>query len=102
MKGRYIGENIRLLYDLVFYTKLRKQPSMLLLIDSEKAFDSVSHKFVFKALNFLNFGPSIMKWIKLFYSNCMSSVLVYGNATKQFKLGRGCRQGDPISPYMTY
>ena len=24
MKGRYIGENIRLLYELIFYTKLRK------------------------------------------------------------------------------
>ena len=100
MKGRYIGENIRLLYDLIFYTKLRQKPGMLLLIDFEKAFDSVSHKFVFKALNFLNFGQSIMKWIKLFYSNCMSSVLVNGNATKQFKLGRGCRQGDPLSPYI--
>ena len=74
MEGRYTGENIRLLYDLIFYTKLRKQPGMLLLMDFEKVFHSVSHKFVFKALNFLNFGPSIMKWINLLYSNCMSSV----------------------------
>ena len=66
MKGRYIGENIRLLYDLIFYTKLRKKPGMLLLIDFEKAFDSVSHKFIFKALDFLNFGPSIIRWIRLF------------------------------------
>ena len=73
---------------------------MLLLIDFEKAFDSVSHKFIFKALDFLNFGPSIIRWIKLFYNNCMSSVLVNGTATKQFKLGRGCRQGDPLSPYI--
>ena len=100
MKGRYIGENIRLLYDLIFYTKLRKKPGMLLLIDFEKAFDSVSHKFIFKALDFLNFGPSIIRWIRLFYNNCMSSVLVNGTATKQFKLGRGCRQGDPLSPYI--
>ena len=41
MKGRYIGENIRLLYDLIFYTKLHKKPGMLLLIDFEKAFDTV-------------------------------------------------------------
>ena len=55
MKGRYIGENIRLLYDLIFYTKLRKKPGMLLLIDFEKTFDSVSHKFMFKAFKFPKF-----------------------------------------------
>ena len=61
MEGRYIGENIRLLYDLMFYTKLRKQPHMLLLIDFEKAFDSVSQKIIFKAFKFLNFWPPIIK-----------------------------------------
>ena len=100
MKGRYIGENIRLLYDLILYTQLHNQPGMLLLIDFEKAFDSVSHTFIFKCLNFLNFGPSFNRWIKLFYTKCLSSVLVNGNASKQFELGRGCRQGDPLSPYI--
>jgi len=100
MKNRYIGENIRLLYDLIFYTELQNKPGMLLLIDFEKAFDSVSHKFIFKMFDFLNFGPSFKKWLKLFYSKCQASVLVNGTASKQFTLGRGCRQGDPLSPYV--
>ncbi len=100
MKGRYIGENTRLLYDLILYTQLHNQPGMLLLIDFEKAFDSVSHKFIFKVLDFLSFGPSFKKWIKLFYNESVSSVMVNGNASKQFQLGRGCRQGDPLSPYI--
>ena len=100
MKGRYIEENIRLLYDLIMYSKLHNKPGMLLLIDFEKAFDSVSHKFIFKTLKFFDLGPSFMKWMKLFYNKCKSLVLINGNATNQFDLGRGCRQGDPLSPYI--
>ena len=42
LKGRYIGENIRLMYDLLSYTENNIIPGLLLLIDFEKAFDSVS------------------------------------------------------------
>ena len=41
MKGRYIGENIRLLYDVLVYTSFYKTPGLLLAVDFEKAFDSV-------------------------------------------------------------
>ena len=43
---------IRLLYDFIFNAKLRKQQGMLLLIDFEKAFDSVSHKARFQSMDF--------------------------------------------------
>ena len=39
LAGRYIGENIRLLYDLMDYTSKNKILAVLLLIDFEKAFD---------------------------------------------------------------
>jgi len=84
MKGRYIGENIRQLYDIILYTELYNKPGMLLLIDFEKAFDSVSHNFIFKTLDFLNFGSSLKRWIK-----SLTVVMVNGNASKQFNLSRG-------------
>ena len=46
MKGRYIGENVRKSYV--------NNPACYCL-DFEKAFDSVSHTFIFKTLHFLNF-----------------------------------------------
>ena len=42
MAGRYIGENTRLLYDIMDITEKRKIPGLALIIDFEKAFDSVS------------------------------------------------------------
>ena len=46
MKGRYTGENIRLLYDVLLYTETEKIPGLLLMVDFEKAFDSVSWSFI--------------------------------------------------------
>ena len=100
LSGRYIGENIRTLYDLMAYTETNNIPGLLLLIDFEKAFDSVAWSFIHKTLEFFNFGDSIKKWISVFYNNSKSCVIVNGHISSWFKLGRGCRQGDPLSPYI--
>jgi exonuclease III len=98
--GRFIGENIRLLYDIIFETQKQNKPGMLLLIDFEKAFDTVSWCFIKKTLDVFNFGESIQKWIQLFQRNTESCIIQNGHFSTFLKLGRGCRQGDPISPYI--
>ena len=98
--GRYIGENTRLIYDILFYTEVNYLPGLLLLIDFEKAFDSVSWKFINEVLDFFNFGPSIKLWIKTFYTNISSSVSQNCFLSDFFQIQRGCRQGDPLSPYI--
>ena len=57
--GRFIGENIRLIYDVLFETKQQNIPGLILSIDFEKAFDTVSWKFISKTLDCFNFGESI-------------------------------------------
>lgn len=61
LKGRYIGENSRLLYDVIHYCNENKVPGLVLLIDFEKAFDSVSWSFRFKVLNFFSFWGNLYK-----------------------------------------
>ncbi|MCG7891056.1 MAG: reverse transcriptase family protein, partial [Candidatus Thiodiazotropha endolucinida] len=100
LKGRYIGENTRLIYDVMNYTEQNNIPGLLLLIDFEKAFDSVSWVFIQKVLKFLNFGPEFCRWIETFYCKITSSVIQYGHMSEFFNIGRGCRQGDPLSPYI--
>ena len=73
LKGRYIGESIRMLYDTIMYADKYDIPGMILAVDFEKAFDSVSWSFLEKCLDFFNFGPDICRWIKTFYFSILSS-----------------------------
>ena len=98
--GRYIGENIRLLFDIMEYAEENDIPGLFLLIDFEKAFDSISWNFLNNILKFFNFGESIQKWVKTFYNNIKSAVNQGGNLSEFFCIERGCRQGDPLSSYL--
>jgi exonuclease III len=99
-KGRYIGENTRFIFDLMSYTELKKIPGLLVLIDFEKAFDSISWSFIYKVLQFFGFGENIISWIKIINTGIKASVLQSGFLSEQFDVQRGCRQGDPVAPYL--
>ena len=98
--GRYIGECTRLVFDLMHHTEKHNLPGMLVLIDFEKAFDSVSWTFLYKTLELLGFGQSFIRWIKIFNTDIKASILQCGFLSKFINIERGCRQGDPISPYL--
>ena len=100
ISGRYIGDNTRLIYDLLNITETNNIPGLLLLIDFEKAFDSVSWGFLYKVLEYFNFGGSFISWIKILNNNIFSKVNQGGHLSEKISLQRGCRQGDPISSYL--
>ena len=55
---------------------------------------------MFKVLRAFGFGPDICQWISTFYKGIKSTVAVNGQLSQCFLIQRGCRQGDPISPYL--
>ncbi|XP_071727876.1 uncharacterized protein [Rutidosis leptorrhynchoides] len=48
----------------------------------------------------MGFGGKWRKWILSFLKTASISILVNGSPTKEFKLERGVRQGDPLSPFL--
>ena len=54
ISGRFICENIRLIYDILYETKQQNIPGLLLSIDFQQAFDSVSWKLISKYLEYFN------------------------------------------------
>lgn len=99
MKGRTIFDAVRTIDDIMEFTERYQMKGLLVAIDFQKAFDSINHDFMFKALSVFNFGPSLIRWIQIFYKN-ISSTVMNGYTTALFKIFRGVRQGDLLSPYL--
>ena len=100
VKGRNIFDAVRTIGDIMDYTKLRTLPGLMVTIDFEKAFDSLSWNFLFKILEKFNFGQSYIKWARISNTNISSCIMNNEIATPLFSVGRWLRQGDPLSPYL--
>ena len=100
LPNRYIGEITRTTYDILQTAKERNLPGVLLLIDFEKCFDSISFKFIMKCLDFFNFGEDIKQWVELLIGDFYSCINHAGNISQRFRLERGVKQGDPLSGFL--
>ena len=97
VRGRYIGESIRMISDIMSFTKAKNIPGLAVFLDFEKAFDSIEWKYLQKSLVAFKFGPQLRKWVDVLYNDISGCILNNGFATKHFNLGRGVRQGCPLS-----
>ena len=97
VKGRFIGENIRLIQDVMFLTKKREHTQNRDILDYRKAFDRIEWNYLLSALRRFNSGPDIQRRIDVIYHNVSSCVLNNGHASPFFQLHRGVRQGCPLS-----
>ena len=82
------------------YTDQENEDRILFAADIEKAFDSVEHSFIYATLKKFGFGGNFIQWIRTLLSDAQSCVVNNGFSTGYFKLQRGNRQGDPLSPYL--
>ena len=100
VRGRFIGENVALLRDIIAYTTETNLPAALLSLNQEKAFDRVDWDFLTLTLRHLGFGPSFVSWIRLLYTSIRSCILINGYTSDYFFPSRGVRQGCLLSPLL--
>ena len=98
--GRSIQDNILLMNALFAYIDKKNIPSIFLSVDQEKAFDRVSHRYLFDTLKHFGFGDVLINWVKILYKNIYSRVLVNGFTSEAIDIGRSVRQGCPIAPLL--
>ena len=98
--GRSIIDNLHLLRNVYDYCTNGNIPCIMVSYDQAKAFDRVSHEYLFRVLRAFGFKESFINWIKLLYTDIKSRVLVNGFLSEEFSVLRSVRQGCGLSPLL--
>ncbi|GKE06329.1 cysteine-rich receptor-like protein kinase, partial [Tanacetum coccineum] len=100
ISGRNILDGCLIANEIIRMASLEDQKLLLFKIDFEKAFDSVNWNFLLSIMRQMGFRIKWRNWIASCLSSASISVLINGSPSKEFKMERGLRQGDPLSPFL--
>ncbi|XP_039130949.1 uncharacterized protein LOC120267377 [Dioscorea cayenensis subsp. rotundata] len=102
VSGRYPFDNIIALQEVVHTLEndCKNPPRMLIKIDVEKAYDTISWSAILATLIKMNFPSIWISWIKTCLTSAFFAFLINGSHTPWISSSRGIHQGDPISSYL--
>lgn len=84
LRGRFIGENLRAIQDVIDFSRATSTPALLLALDFCKAFDSLSWQFILRAFREFGFGDNFVSSIKTIFTNIQSAVTNSGFTSDYF------------------
>ena len=70
VKGRYISDNVTLLYSIIYYFMTKNQPDLLVSVDFEKAFDSISSSYIQRVFKCNGFRKDICRCCQFVVGLC--------------------------------
>lgn len=97
---RQILDSCVIANEIVSCAKSEDSRLLLFKVDFEKAFDNVNWSFFHDIMQQMGFGVKCRKWINMCINSTSISVLVNGSPSREFKMERGLRQVDPLSPFL--
>jgi endonuclease/exonuclease/phosphatase family metal-dependent hydrolase len=78
----------------------QQNPTALLFLDQQKAYDRVNHQYLKAVLKKFAFPDTIQAAIAAIYSNNTARILGPSGPWQPININSGVRQGDPLSPFL--
>ncbi|CAK8578049.1 unnamed protein product [Lathyrus sativus] len=97
---RQIYDGVLLANEVADFAKRSKMGCFFFKVDFAKAYDCVDWFYLDALLVKMGFGIKWMKWIRGSVFNSFVSILINGSSSKDFRTGRGLKQGDPLAPFL--
>ena len=97
MQGRRIDDQTELVNLLINMCEVEEINGVVVCLDQEKAYDKITHRFLWDSLEAFNFPPAFINTVKSLYKDAYTTVIINGVRSKPFQVTRGVRQGDPLS-----
>ncbi|CAI6009760.1 unnamed protein product [Closterium sp. NIES-65] len=100
LPGKRLTDAVSLVADIIDAAKNKNRDWYLLLIDFEKAYDSVRRDFMLETIAKLGFPPRFVGWIKALHKDVHTRLCVNGWVGEKIQMRKGVRQGCPLAPYL--
>jgi hypothetical protein len=97
--SRYAQEVLINVLETIAHCNQENIAGGVIAVDMAKAFDTLSHGFMLEVFPFLNFGPNLIRWLRLYGENRNACIILDNNElSTPFPLERYRALGDNISP----
>ncbi|KAL3687300.1 hypothetical protein R1sor_013609 [Riccia sorocarpa] len=97
---RNIVENVLSLHLTQEWALITDQDVLFVKFDFQKAYDRVSHTYLWETLTALGLDLENVERIQGLVMNASASIHVNGKLTEEFPIQRGVRQGCPLAPLL--
>ena len=97
IRGRSIFDQIEQAMMTINYVRLKGINRAIVILDQEKAYDKITHLYLWRILKKFAFPVEMINMIKSLYRDTPMSIMINGVISDPFIVARGVRQGGPMS-----